>query len=368
MDKEIEIWTVQNIREKFAQINFPEYQREPNVWSRSAKQRLIDSISRKFDIAPLYFYRNEDETLDCVDGRQRIGAILSFFEENSKDEADNGYEFRVLNEIYTDERYELLELNGKSYAELLKLEAGNHLIQKIKEHKITVVLLMASLLPEEFNLQFTRLNLGTIINSGEKLHAMMGELRDTCFEEEKGLCNHPFLEGVAIPTRRYAKESLLAQILAEVFELASEDGDFARIRHVDLQSLFKRHVKMDEEHRSLVEQVRHTFDVLAKYDGQRNLRNRAVTVSVVALGWRLRLYDDEVLAQKFCEFVHNFLDELKQQVAKKLDVPNEFRYLIDFQKDLTQASVEKPALKRRHEVLQEEFDRWLASGKIEGRQ
>jgi hypothetical protein len=57
MQKQIEPWSIDKLRRKFAEINFPEYQREPNVWSLDAKQRLIDSILREFDIASLYFYR-----------------------------------------------------------------------------------------------------------------------------------------------------------------------------------------------------------------------------------------------------------------------------------------------------------------------
>ena len=75
MERSIELWTVEQLQQNYGQIHFPEYQRDPNVWSRDAKQRLIDSMMREFDIAPLYFYTRENDVIDCVDGRQRIGAI-----------------------------------------------------------------------------------------------------------------------------------------------------------------------------------------------------------------------------------------------------------------------------------------------------
>ena len=78
MKKKIEIWTVERLKETFGQIAFPEYQREPNLWTLAAKQRLIDSMIRRFDIAPLYFYKDTNDSIGCVDGRQRIGAIMSF--------------------------------------------------------------------------------------------------------------------------------------------------------------------------------------------------------------------------------------------------------------------------------------------------
>ncbi len=55
MKKTILKWTVSDLEKHQATINFPEYQREPNVWTRRAKQRLIDSMLRQFDISSLYF-------------------------------------------------------------------------------------------------------------------------------------------------------------------------------------------------------------------------------------------------------------------------------------------------------------------------
>jgi len=48
-------FTIMDIWSLFIDIEFPEYQREPNIWSREQKQRLMDSIIRQFDIASIYF-------------------------------------------------------------------------------------------------------------------------------------------------------------------------------------------------------------------------------------------------------------------------------------------------------------------------
>ena len=44
MKKTIFAWSVEELRAQFPQINFPEYQREPNLWSLLDKRRLIDSM------------------------------------------------------------------------------------------------------------------------------------------------------------------------------------------------------------------------------------------------------------------------------------------------------------------------------------
>ncbi len=56
MERRAETKTIRELRSEFAQIEFPEYQREPSVWGREQKQRLLDSILREFDTAALYFY------------------------------------------------------------------------------------------------------------------------------------------------------------------------------------------------------------------------------------------------------------------------------------------------------------------------
>ena len=54
------------------------------------------------------------------------------------------------------------------------------------------------------------------------------------------------------------------------------------------------------------------------------------------------------------------------QVGKGLDVDLEYRYLVDFQRDITQASVEKPAVQRRADVMKAQYELWTGSGKLRG--
>ena len=367
MKKHTESWTVRDLRDRFNSINFPEYQREPSLWSRAEKQRLIDSMIREFDIASLYLYQHDEESIDCVDGRQRIGAIMAFLGMNDGD-ADNGFQFRVQNEIYDDSResHGFAILERRSFAEIESSDdpLADAFVEQFCDYKITVVLLSDSADAREFNLQFTRLNLGTIINSGEKLNAMMGELRDECFSDH-GIGSHSFLEALGIPTRRYAKEQLAAQILAQVFALES-GNDYTRTRHYDLQRLFKQHVEMDETRRATVERVRELLDLLNEaFENAGVLRNRAIAVSTVLLAWKNDI-ETEDEADRFAEFIGVLQERLRCQIGKGLDVDAEYRYLVDFQRDITQASVEKPAVERRATVMQDEYDQWLKAGKLRG--
>lgn len=368
MQKETKLWEIEELQKKFKQINFPEYQREPNIWSRAEKQRLIDSIMREFDIASIYLYEYEDGSVDCIDGRQRLGSIMAFLNDNPEDD-DEGFEYKPMNEIYEDEDEDMPfeELDGMDYEEIEQEARGGdttaeNFLKKFLSYKFSVVKLTDSSRPEEFNLQFTRLNLGMIINSGEKLNAMVGDLRDVCFHR---LSEHPFLEEIGIPTRRFAKEQLSAQILAQVFSIA-ETGEYTRTRHVDLQSLFKKHTSLSQEHQRYVDRVEEILHLLDdELDNQSILGNRALTVSAVLMAWKLEIESNDK-ASDLAAFLEEFLCRLDWQLDKGLDFNDEFRDLVDFNRDVTQASVEQYAVRRRTEKMMDYYEHWTDTGEIIG--
>ena len=367
MKKEIELWTVQKLKENFLLINFPEYQREPNVWDKDAKQRLVDSMLRQFDIAPLYFYKKEGGMMDCVDGRQRIGAIKSFL--------DDGYEFRILNELYEDDNHPFQDLNLLTYSKIRGRariqqngQASNFLKCFENEFHLSIVMLSECNLHSEFNLQFVRLNLGTIINSGEKLHAMVGELRDICFNK---LGKHQFFDLVNIPERRFSKEQTAAQILAQVFSLegaSSINGkrEYTRTRHFDLQRLFKNYTRVGNLEHGWIHKTIKIMDLLMIGKTELSvIRSRAIIVSMILLAYDNDLTKEEE-ALELSEFIHEFTLRLKWQVVKGIDADSEYRYLIDFQHHITQGSVEKPAVRERAKLLKQEFDTWRTNKKLTG--
>ena len=369
MKKKIEIWTVQELKETFDQISFPEYQREPNLWSLAAKQRLIDSMIRHFDIAPLYFYKDINDSIGCVDGRQRIGAIMSFLGENDDNNPHAEFQFRHFNEIYGDQPpFESLE--GKSFSEIKERSEHDddqlacNFVKELLNYELTVVMLSDSKEAQEFNLQFTRLNLGMIINSGEKLHAMVGALRDKCFKENE-LGQHSFLKETNIPTRRYAREQVAAQILANIFSL-EESNEFTRTRHFDLQRLFKENNKLSSERLEIVEKVKELLNLLEEpFKEVQVLRNRAITVSTVLLAWKndVTTEDDAV---ELAEFIKAFVCRLNWQVWKGPFIEPEYQYLHNFQRGITQASAEKSSMEERDAVLEKDLKQWRASKQLSG--
>lgn len=358
MERTAETFSIEDLRHSFPIIEFPEYQREPTVWNREQKQRLIDSMFRGFDIAAIYLYVREDDTWECIDGRQRLNAVMSFFGENEADEKDNGFHLRITNEVADDGADELNRLDNRTFAEL---EAADQ--RTILEYEITTVLLSGARTTNEFNLQFLRLNLGTLINAGEKLNAMVGAMRDLLFESDR-LGKHPFLVQVGVPTRRFARELIAAQIMLQVSTKA-EKQEFARARHFDLQRYVKEHSDEPDPH---VGEVSDTLDALQQSAPELSakLGNRAISVSVVLAAWELRVREDPALAARFAEFMEVFLNQLADQVKrmKKFEIDRRYPYLVEFQRHLTQAAVERPAIAYRHKTLLEQFAAWQETGEL----
>ena len=362
MEKKIIDKSIADLNKEYLQINFPEYQREPNVWSRKAKQMLIDSIARKFDISSLYFYENNDGSRDCIDGRQRIGTIMSFLGEYPEDN-DNKFEFKIINEIYEENDTNFDELESLNFSAIKTksnegCEIAKKFIDDFNNYKLTIVLLSDSQDSKEFNLQFTRLNLGTIINAGEKLHAMVGEIRDVCFTD---IGRHDFLKSTNVPTRRYARETLAAQVLAQLFSLELLDHDFVRTRHFDLQRFFKQYAVLDDEKKALVDKTRQLMDLLyPAFKDSKILTSRAFVVSTVLLAYKSSISTKQE-ALELAAFIELFMRRLKWQVSKGIDVDREYIKLLDFQKYITQASSEKPSVKNRAKILKDAFVFWKLS-------
>jgi hypothetical protein len=327
------------------------------VWSREQKQRLLDSILRDFDIAAIYIYEREDGGWECIDGRQRLNAMMSFLGSNQED-SDNEFPLRMQNEVTEDEDNEWSEVEGRTFDQL-----PPEYKEKIENYNVTTIVLSGSREPWEFNLQFLRLNLGALINAGEKLHAMVGVMRDRLFDSPE-LGKHPFLERVGVPNRRFARELIAAQVMLEVSTKA-DSNEFARARHFDLQRYVKQYADEADPH---VEEVVATLNALeesAPNLGER-LGNRAICVSAIVAAWELEVRDNHDLAREYGQFVGVFLDQLSRQVEKMKEFKRDRRYgyLVEFQRHLTQAAVEKPAIAYRHEILMREFAAWRENGQL----
>jgi len=257
MKKTYHNWTIKELINKIDNIDFPEFQRDPNVWNLEKKQRLIDSIFRDFDIASIYFYFNEQikskrdkRVYDCIDGQQRINAIWSYVGINANnDSEDNNFHLTMKNEIYVDD-IRFKDINNKRFPNL-----PPDWQDKLLNYKLNIVIIDESDNEDDLNLQFLRLQLGAALNGGEKLNAMRGDMRDFIFID---LEKEDYLNKITIQRRRFAKEQVAAQIAINVFSLRENDS-FHRSRYEDLQIFFKSKEKFSSKDRTIISEIKDRY-------------------------------------------------------------------------------------------------------------
>jgi len=348
MKTQHEYWTIEKLSKNINNIEFPEFQREPTVWDLEKKQRLIDSILRDFDISSIYFYKKENGGYDCIDGRQRINAIWSFLGINDADEADNKFHLIMQNEIYDDKGYfnEVDQNRFEFFSEKWKKIFMNY--------KLNIVEIIEVGDDEELNLLFLRLQIASVLNAGEKLHAMTGDMRNWIFIN---LVKKEFFKKIKIPQRRYAKEQVAAQIALNAFS-KRDNEDFQRSRYIDLQQFFKKYTYLSTVDKKLTKEIEETFDKIVKSFDEKleYVSNRAFAVSIYLFVSELIVLKKEKEIKKFSEFFVEFLKTLKWQIPKGVQMDRQYYDLLKFQTNVTQAAGEKTSIQKRHDFLKEYFD------------
>ena len=348
MKKDNKKWKIREFIDKIGMISFPEYQREPNVWDLKKRQRLIDSILRGIDISSIYLYRNEDNSYDCVDGRQRITAILSYANKNAADDKYNGFPVTIINEIYKD-RPDLEKIRDMKIEDLPK-----NFQEKFYSYEISVVELSEVEDSLELNLFFLRLQLGQILNSGEKLNAMAGEMRDFIFKDLK---NNPVFNSINVRYRRFTREQIAAQIVLNYFSMHYKKS-YHRSRYVDLLEFFKEKVKFDKNDRELIYKLKSNLETISDTFGDKLslISNKALVVSAVLFVCKLIDHGKSKDIEPFSEFFAKLIKTLRWQIQFGVEMEESYKYLaLDFQTYVTQAADEKYAIYKREVFLESEF-------------
>jgi len=321
-----------------------DYQRE-KIWSRQNQIELIDSIVENIDIPKLYLARttgNESFDFECIDGKQRMTTLLSFF----KPEPDevNPLTVRIAGEKYTYKR--------------LRKELPV-LAKKIDDFELTLVV-YPEIDDEEFlRLIFRRLQLGIRLNSGEMLKTYTGTLRDFVYEEMGK--DAPFLRHTNLSEKRFSRQFTLAQICINSFR-RQESAEFGRARYEDLAHFFKENSSLRCDDSNL-ERIRKVLRLMDKSFGgnAKVISSRAVAVSAYLFVEELYLQKKTALVIQFAKFFVKLLDDVKENLGRlnKYQNPTNRFILEEFQKHISQASVEMYAITRRHEFLENAFEYYL---------
>jgi len=338
-----------------------DYQRNP-VWSTTDQELLLDSIANDIDIPKIYLASvidNNQFDYECIDGKQRIITLLNFYKPEEKVGTDDQKppKLKVFEKKFT---YEELKTIHPSIA------------KKIDDYPLDFVVYRKQDFEDNENyirLIFKRLNLGTELNSGEKLNAKTGTVRDFVFQKIGK--DGPFFKKTSLSAKRFSREFTIAQIVVNSFK-RKEIGEYIRVRLPELENFFDEQYKLSPEDQTFT-RVKKVLELMEQAfgDNAKAISSRGVASSAYFFFEYLYENRKENLFSEFVEFYIKLLKEIKVNLAimRELKEPKNKTIIEEFHRYVSQASAEASSFTRRENFLKKAFEYYLnpkTKGKIIG--
>ena len=300
-------------------IEIPDWQRS-KVWSPKKKQKFLDTILKGWHVPILYFRKVGDEAFECVDGQQRLTAIWEFF----------------------DNKISLSEESQKMYGGPLYKNLKPSVSDKFDDYILQIEEIEEAT-DDEVKELFQRLQLGTALNTPEKLNAIHGGLRDFL----RDLSQHSFFrEKVAAQDTRYANFDTCAKVAFLLLK-----GIQRRMRFAELEKMFKENTSFSPSS-ALGRRLKSLFDSMNRIFPAKTsvLRNRASIVSFCYLVSQVQETGElKRMEKKLGDFFEKFSNDLRTEVEKGQKATD--TDLIEYQLAVSYATSERESIEKRNEIL-----------------
>lgn len=301
-------------------IDMPDFQRE-EVWPDTKKRLLIDSILKGWHLPKFYFRRVDENNYDCVDGQQRLTAIWEFFDDTL--ELDTQMAARI-----GGAKYSLLPDDVSDAFDDFEID-----IEEIEDAS-----------DDELEELFKRLQLGTPLNTAEKINAIQGELRDFCHE----MADKPFFKDkLPLKNTRYSHFESIAK-----WAFVEARGIQPQMRYPQLESLLRENRTFSRDS-DTAKRISRALDFLnmAFPDKCEPVRNRANTLSLCMLAGRAcaQGLSTPADAEVFRAFVDTFFTQLGAEVEKGVSATD--KELLRYQTAITSGSTGGDSIRSRIDIL-----------------
>jgi len=207
---------------------------------------------------------------------------------------------------------------------------------------------------------FRRLNLGVELNSGEKLNAKTGSIKDFVFGKEMGR-NSPFFKNTKLSAKRFSREFTLAQIVANSLK-KKETGAYIRVRLIELEDFFDDYYKLSSTNETFV-RVKKVLEAMEEAFGNKaEIISSRVAATAAYFAFE-SLYEEgkKELFSDFASFYIKLLKEVKENLVLMRGLQGAKNKIVieEFQKYIAQASAEASSFRKREEFLTKAFNYFL---------
>ncbi|MGA2508231.1 MAG: DUF262 domain-containing protein [Chitinispirillaceae bacterium] len=319
MKMELRSKAIDKVYKRRDRIDMPDFQRE-EVWPPEKKKLLIDSILREYHLPKFYFRKIDDNNFECVDGQQRLNAIFEFFDGTlTLDEH--------LSNKYGGPKYEDLPDDVSDRFDDFQID-----IEEIEN-------------PGEQELEdlFQRLQLGTPLNTAERLNAISSELGDFCWS----IAKKPFFtQKIPVKNTRYSH----FETIVKWFYIEAR-GIQPQMRFPQLESLLKDNrtfSSTSDTAKKIIEAVNYLNSCFPEKCIV--ISNRANLLSVCMLASRIAAQDlHKNSFNNFNNFTMDFFNRLATEVEK--GVKSTDTELLRYQQAITSGSTGGISIQERINIL-----------------
>lgn len=308
----------------------PYYQRSGQVWSKSKKQDLIDSILNEIDLPKFYFHfypEDENGKFDyaVIDGKQRILAIMGFVKN----------EFRLKDSFIFLNGITEIQVNGMSFNEIQ--EQYPSLAAKFMLFELDVVYIDSDEI-ERINEMFIRINAGTPVNNAEKRNALGGIL----MKEIGRICSmHPFFQSsISFRNSRNAYQEILLKLF--VIEYKQE---IVNLNNTNIEQVLKNCKDCKNQELEILQCIQDILSYMVSVFGTQNriLKNN----NIVTYYCFLKDKSSEV------DTVKRFIESFERERRNTIDRTDEKVFLYwKYNELVKQGTYQKRSIEERINILQ----------------
>lgn len=304
----------------------PEYQRG-EVWTKSQKQLLVDSLLNNIDIPKIYLreVKKGKFEFEVVDGQQRLRSIFDYLDGRFElDEDADPVEGEIVagkrfNELST---HTQIELTSKSLDVTHLVDYGDDDVEDM----------------------FLRLQNGTPLNAAEKRHAWSGEVRQVVTQ----LSRHKLFSLAGFSNKRFGFEDAAAKVLH--LQLA---GDGADLKPASIRRTYKSTPHLSTADQGVKQVVRVWNFMFKSFRGRQRPKFKKYVV-ITLTGVCLELLDEYDLATHPKEFATAYLGfEARRIKNSQLAEDDRDQELSNYTEAARNDSVEAMAL--RHKILKRQL-------------